>query len=57
MPGEVKEREKKKVAAPISTKEPCTRPECMANRSRIQEMEDANEAVRDQLEEVEVSPS
>eukprot|EP00518_Triparma_eleuthera_P001357 CAMPEP_0182462166 /NCGR_PEP_ID=MMETSP1319-20130603/6524_1 /TAXON_ID=172717 /ORGANISM="Bolidomonas pacifica, Strain RCC208" /LENGTH=295 /DNA_ID=CAMNT_0024661561 /DNA_START=97 /DNA_END=983 /DNA_ORIENTATION=+ len=54
VPGEVKEREKKKPAAPISTKEPCTRPECMANRNRIQEMQDANEAVREQLEEVEI---
>ena len=55
VPGEVKERERpKKAPAPISTKDPCTRPECMANRNRIQEMQDTNDAVREQLEDVEI---
>ncbi|GMH77822.1 hypothetical protein TL16_g07545 [Triparma laevis f. inornata] len=55
VPGEIKERERpKKTVAPISTKEPCVRPECMANRNRIQEMQDTNDAVREQLEDVEI---
>ncbi|GMI51365.1 hypothetical protein ScalyP_jg969 [Parmales sp. scaly parma] len=53
VPGEVKVKEKRvPKQTPISTKEPCTRPECMQNKCRTDEMLDTNEGLREQLEDL-----
>ena len=53
VPGEPVEKKKREAPVAMSTKIPCTRPECVAARNRLQDMEDANEALQDQLDEVE----
>jgi hypothetical protein len=55
VPGQPVERKVREQPVAISTKIPCTRPECVAQRNRIQEMMDANEMLQDQLDEVEGS--
>ena len=56
VPGEPKERERRSPPPSLlpSTKEPCMRPECMANKARLEELKDGNEALKEQLEDVEI---
>ena len=49
IPGEPKEREKRAPLQQQLTKEPCTRPECVANQKRIQELRDGNEMLKEQV--------
>ena len=51
VPGVPEEKKKKREPRVAETKEPCKRPECEAQRSRLQEMRDANDLLQDQLDE------
>ncbi|GMI41015.1 hypothetical protein TeGR_g11620 [Tetraparma gracilis] len=55
VPGAPVERKVRDPPVVMSVKEPCTRPECVAQRNRIQEMEDANEMLQEQLDDIEGS--
>ncbi|GMI23757.1 hypothetical protein TrCOL_g8643 [Triparma columacea] len=54
VPGEPKERERRPPPEKTSTKEPCMRPECVANLNRINELKEGNEMLKEQLEDVEI---
>jgi hypothetical protein len=49
VPGEPKERERRPPPEKTSTKEPCMRPECVANLNRINELKEGNEMLKEQV--------
>jgi len=56
VPGEKKEKEKRVPKPPkVDTKTPCPRPECVANKNRIQEMQDVNLGLMEQLEDLDAA--